>query len=89
MLRVLVLWAMTRLDLEKTIKLDPTMTEKIDLKKRSAELSQFLVLKTDSEAKLLVKSVPGEDGIRAWQMLHKHYQRKTVQKAIPDHRDVL
>ena len=59
------------------------------MKQRSVELFQILVLKTDVEARLLVKSVQGEDGIRAWQMLHRHYHRKTFAKAIRDHREVL
>ena len=77
------------LDLQATIQLDPERAERINLTVRSAELFQILVLKTDGETKLLVKSVPGEDGVRAWQMLHRHYHRKTFAKAIRDHRDVL
>ena len=58
------------LDLKSTILLDPDRAERINLTLRSAELFQILVLKTDGEAKLVVKSVPDEDGIRAWQVLH-------------------
>ena len=77
------------LNLEDTIALDPERAEKINLTLRSAELFQILVLKTEGEAKLLVKSVAQEDGIRAWQLLHRHYHRKTFAKAIRDHREVL
>jgi hypothetical protein len=77
------------LDLKATIELDPDRAERINLTLRVAELFQILVLKTDGEAKLLVKSATDEDGIRAWQMLHRHYHRKTFAKAIRDHRDVL
>ena len=79
----------TELDLESTTALDPERADRINLATRSAELFQILVLKTDGEAKLLVKSVPREDGLRAWQLLHKHYHRKTFAKAIRDHREVL
>ena len=54
------------LDLKATIVLDPKRAERINLTLRSAELFQILVLKTDGEAKLLVTSVPDEDGVRAW-----------------------
>ena len=79
----------TELDLQTTIDLDPERAGRINLTMRAAELFQILVLKTDGEAKLLVKSVPSEDGVRAWQMLHKHYHRKTFAKAIRDHREVM
>ena len=79
----------TELDLAATTALDVERAEKLNLAMRSAELFQILVLKTDGEAKLLVKSVPREDGLRAWQLLHKHYHRKTFAKAIRDHREVL
>ncbi len=46
--------------------MDPDLAERINLTLRSAELFQILVLKTDGEAKLLVTSVPDEDGVRAW-----------------------
>ena len=49
----------------------------------------MLVLKTDGEAKLMVKSVLGSDGIRAWQKLHKDYHRRTFAKAVRDHREIL
>ena len=73
------------MDHEATSRLDPEQAERMNLPLRAAELFQILVLKTDGEAKLLVKSVPREDGIRAWQVLHKHYHRKTFAKAIRDH----
>ena len=70
-------------------ELDPDKAERIDLAKRSVEIFQILVLKTDAEAKLLVKSVQGEDGLRAWQMLYWHYHRRTFAKAVRDHREVM
>ncbi len=75
-------------DLAGTIAMDPERAERINLTMRSAELFQVLVLKTEGEAKLLVKSVRGEDGIRAWQMLHRHYHRKTFAKSMRDHREI-
>ena len=77
------------LDLAGVTTLDVERAERINLPMRSAELFQILVLKTEGEAKLLVKSVSGEDGLRAWQLLHRHYHRKTFAKAIRDHREVL
>ena len=77
------------MDLESTYAADPAKAEKMNLPLRAAELFQILVLKTDGEAKLLVKSVPQEDGLRAWQVLYRHYHRKTFAKAIRDHREVL
>ncbi len=77
------------LDLGGVVALDPDRAVKIGLPQRSAELFQVLILKTDGEAKLLVKSVPEEDGMRAWQLLHRHYHRKTFAKAVRDHREAL
>ena len=54
------------LDVGKVRDRDPEQAARMNLVHRSAELFQILVLKTEGEAKLLVKSVKEEDGIRAW-----------------------
>ncbi len=68
-------------DLKKCREYDLARSDKINMPQRTAELYQLLVLKTEGEAKLTVKSVPDSDGIRAWQKLHRHYHRRTFAKA--------
>ena len=46
-------------------------------------------MKTDGEAKLMVKTVEGQDWIKAWQKLHKHCHRRAFAKSIRDHREIL
>ena len=77
-----------KMNVKKIWDADAGKVAAVGLEQRGAELFQILVLKTDNEAKLLVKSV-GEDGFRAWQMPFKHYHRKTFAKAIKDHREVM
>ena len=77
------------MNIEAVTALDPERAAKIGLQQRAAELFQILVLKSEGEAKLLTKAVSGEDGLKAWQMLYRHYHRKTFAKSIRDHRDVL
>ena len=50
------------LEFKATIQLDPERADRISLPMSAAELFQ---IKTDGEAKLLVKSVPDDDGICA------------------------
>ena len=76
-------------DTTKTAAFDPARAERMGLRQRSAELYQVLILKTEGEAKLMVKAVADSDGVRAWQKLHRHYHRKTFAKAVRDHREVL
>ena len=68
------------MDVKKIWDADPGKAAAVGLEQRGAELFQILVLKTDNEAKLLVKSVQGEDGFRTWQMLFKHYHRKRLRR---------
>ena len=77
------------MSIEAVTALDREKAAKIGLQQRAAELFQILVLKSEGEAKLLIKAVSGEDGLKAWQMLYRHYHRKTFAKSIRDHRDVL
>ena len=43
-----------------------------DLETMARELFRWLVLKTDGEAKMLVKSVESGDGLVAWKRIHKN-----------------
>ncbi len=75
--------------MKKVRTTDPQSAEKMNLSLKSADLLQVLILKTGGEAKLMVKSVANQDGIRAWQKLYGHCHRKTFAKAIRDHREIL
>ncbi len=77
------------LDAGTVISLNAQRSEKPNIKQRAAEIFQILVFKTNGEAKLMVKTVEGQDGIRAWQKLHKHHHRRTFAKSIRDHREIL
>ena len=77
------------MDKQKVRALDPVRADRIGLTQRSAGIFQILVMKTEGEAKLLVKSVADNDGARAWQKLYHHYHRKTFAKSMRDHREVL
>ena len=77
------------LDVGTVISLNPERAEKLNIKQRAAQIFQIHVLKTDREAKLMVKTVEGQDGIRAWQKLHKHYHRRILAKSIRDHKEIL
>ena len=64
---------------------DTTMAEQktgYDLKMRSKELYGILVLLTNDEAKRIVKGVPGDDGLAAWQSLARTYGRASVAKTM-------
>ena len=76
-------------DTARVRDMDSSRAERIGLIQRSAELFQLLVMKTEGEAKMLVKSVTDNDGVRAWQKLFRHYHRKTFVKSMRDHREVL
>ncbi len=52
--------------------LDPERAERIDLGQRAAEIFQILDMKTEGEAKLMVKIAEDQDAIRAWQKVHRH-----------------
>ncbi len=77
------------IDMKKVRAMDPARAERIGLPQRSAELYRIMVLKTVGEAKLMVKSVVDNDGLRAWLKLHRHCHRRTFAKAMRDHREVL
>ncbi len=49
------------LDIKKVRAMDPPMAEKMNLAQGSTELFQVLILQTDGEAKLIVKSVADQD----------------------------
>ncbi len=38
---------------------------------------------------MMAKAVAEQNGIRAWQQLHKHYHRKGFAKAVRDHWEIL
>ena len=53
-----------------------------DMAKRSSELFEVLCGLLTSEAKMLIREIPGGDGIQAWQMLTKTYSRKTLARTL-------
>ncbi len=76
------------MDVGTVISLNPERAEKLNIKQWAAEIFQILVLKTDGEAKLMDKTVEGQDGIRAWLKLHNHYHRRNFAKSIRDHKEI-
>ena len=40
--------------------------------------TKFLVMITEGEAKIMIRSVPDQDGILAWHQLYRHNNRKNV-----------
>ena len=58
-----------------------------DMAKRSSELFEVLCGLLTSEAKMLIREIPGGDGIQAWQMLAKTYSRKTLARTLRMYRD--
>ena len=49
---------------------------------KSLELHEIVYLLTDGEAKLLIMSATGGDGVRAWQLLTQQYTRATLAKTV-------
>ena len=70
-------------------QMDEARAERIGLEKLSTELYEILVLATEGEAKLLVKTVDTNDGLLAWQKLYGHYNRRTLTRILTAHREVL
>ena len=52
------------------------------LDKLSKDLYEVLVMITEGEAKIMIRSVPDQDGILAWHQLYRHYNRKTLREAM-------
>ena len=61
----------------------------VGLDKVSVELYEMLVLVTEGEAKLTVKSVQERDGLVAWSRLHSCYNRRTLARLMRVHRDLM
>ncbi len=49
-----------------------------DMDRLSHELYRWLVLVTEGEAKLLVKSGDNHDGVAAWGRMHAKFKRRTT-----------
>ena len=64
--------------------------EKYDaMAKLSKELFRWLVLTTDGEAKLIVKTVEQQDGLVAWAKLHTKYSKKTMTRMMRKVKEVM
>ena len=63
--------------------------EFVGLTARSLELYEVLHLLTEGEAKLLIMTSSGGDGIRAWQLLALQYARPTLARSLRQLREVL
>ena len=61
----------------------------VGLEKVTTELYEMLVLVTEGEAKLLVKSVAECEGLVAWSRLRTRYNRRTLARLMRVHRDVM
>jgi hypothetical protein len=70
-------------------QMDEGRADRIGLEKLSTELYEILVLATEGEAKLMVKTVDTNDGLLAWQKLYGHYNRRTLTRILRAHREVL
>ena len=53
-----------------------------DAKRLSHELYRWLVLATEGEAKLLVKSSGDHDGVAAWGRMHAKFKRRTITRLM-------
>ena len=53
-----------------------------DMTRLSVDLYRYLVLATEGEAKLLVKSGGGHDGIAAWGRMHAKFKRRTITRLM-------
>ena len=53
------------------------------------ELYQHLILMTDGEAKMIVKSVEDCDGYRAWARLYSKYNKRTLARLMRVHRECM
>ena len=69
--------------------LDVDRAHRIWLDKLSKELYEVLVMITEGEAKMMIRSVPDQDGILAWHRLYRHYNRKTLARVLRIHREAM
>ena len=59
------------------------------LEDKSQQLYDILGMLTSSEAKSVIREVPGGDGITAWQALAKSYARRTLARVLRRYREVM
>ena len=69
--------------------LDVDRADRMGLDKLSKELYEVLVMVTEGEAKMMIRSVPDQDGILAWHRLYRHYNRKTLARVLRIHREAM
>ena len=69
--------------------LDVDRADRMGLDKLSKELYEVLVMITEGEAKMMIRSVPDQDGILAWHRLYRHYNRKTLARVLRIHREAM
>ena len=73
----------------KVEELDEPRAEKINLKRLSRELFEVLVATTDGEAKMMIRNVPDQDGVLAWQRLYRHHNRRALARVLRIHREAM
>ena len=59
------------------------------IERSGGELYQQLVLMTEGEAKMLVKSVVEGDGYKAWGRLHAKYNTRTLARLMRIHKECM
>ena len=62
---------------------------RMGLDKHSKELYEVLVMITEGEVKMMIRSVPDQDGILAWHRLYRHYNRITFSRVLRIHREAM
>ena len=68
---------------------DNKKADEVKLETTTIELYEMLVLMTEGESRLIVKSVKNNDGLMAWHKLHVQYNRRTLARLMRVHREVM
>ena len=66
-----------------------TRGEYRDIEESGGDLYQQLVMLTDGEAKMIVKSVVESDGYKAWGRLHAKYNKRTLARLMRVHKECM
>ena len=69
--------------------MDESRADRMDIEKVSKELYEVLVVTTEGEARLMVRNIAAQDGIKAWHRLYLHYNRRTFARVLRMHREAM
>ena len=78
-----VIETMPEMTTRSVYDLDVDRADRTGLYQLSKELYEVLVMITEGEAKMMIRSVPDQDGILAWHRLCRHCKRKSPSFANP------